>query len=57
MRDKAGFFKKILNAPKTGEKGPKWANNEVFSIFQKFVSPSLYHLHEGSDNSSKKKHW
>ena len=56
MRDKAGFFKKILIAPKTGEKGPKWANNEVFSIFQKSVSPSLYHLHEGSDNSSKKKH-
>ena len=35
VRDKAGFFKKILIALKMGKKGAKWAKNDVFSIFQK----------------------
>ena len=38
VRDKAGIFKKIFIAPKMGKKGPKWAKNEVFSIFQKTLS-------------------
>ena len=30
VRDRAGFFKKNLFAPKMGKMGPKWAKNSVF---------------------------